>query len=437
MNGIKEEFVGALLREQNYIREVKDEWVALSEDDPSRLLVKLMKMLVEKGITPTRAVMIDQLRDQGLEYLIEHLEWCLSIPEGRSMEYLIEMLLNGSGGYNNLQSFRILNEGMKMLHSAGSTAMSQWVENEMKTCLVRRNVQNQTAERAVPKVFEQLKEVYSGRKRAYWKTGYTSIDQRIPFAPRQVVLWAGKQKGGKTRVVWNLVNRMLDNHPELELRMFHWEMSASEVVSLEIARNTGINTNVIKGLKGRPNDKDFEAILMAEDIIARRNMTLYAKPLSVEDTRQEIEATCTERSVVVIDNIGLFSSSSGISKGNEQDDHLASQLLQARDNSGALIIGLHHLSKAVDHWANKDNLYEPAISHLRGSARLADYANTVVMQHRVAMYPDLESVLGPEKWRRAQNQFSFRVIGRDIEGELTEVMEHDLGCCRIRDIVGQ
>jgi replicative DNA helicase len=64
-------------------------------------------------------------------------------------------------------------------------------------------------------------------------------------------------------------------------------------------------------------------------------------------------------------------------------------LKDLRDKTGALIIVLHHLSKESEGKFNVTEQYAPKVTHIRGSSRLADFANKVLLLHRPEMYRDV------------------------------------------------
>jgi replicative DNA helicase len=71
------------------------------------------------------------------------------------------------------------------------------------------------------------------------------------------------------------------------------------------------------------------------------------------------------------------------------EDDVARTLVDLRDRTNGTIILLHHLTKETDNKWNKDTGYEPKIAHIRGSKRLVDCPNQVILLHRPDFFSDL------------------------------------------------
>jgi len=432
MSEPKEELVRALLAEPKYLKEVKtSKMVHPDENDPDRKLVELMLELDRLGITPTLEVMQDQLREVKAHDLLSYLEEAAEVTSSRTTDYMIDFLCSQ---YNERELFRIYNEGIRMLAIATPDKVADWVDAEKKACIIHRGARKENQSSAIPKVFERMRARYEGKKLAIWPTGYRTIDRNLPLAPRNIILWAAREKAGKTRVVKNIVRKMMKHTSGLKLIWFHFEMDQNEMVAMDVAIETGIPTGTIKMLTAMPSDQEYLEIMHCEELLARENVTLYGDAMNMGEIRKEIENNADEQTIVVIDNLGLIRAMPGIPKGNDHDDYVAAELKDVRDTTGALIMPIHHLSKAVSHYTNKANYFEPNIKDLRGSARISDYANATVLLHRASQYSELEKVMSSEEWAKAQKQFQLKATGRDISGEVVEVMGHDLGCCRIFDI---
>jgi replicative DNA helicase len=63
--------------------------------------------------------------------------------------------------------------------------------------------------------------------------------------------------------------------------------------------------------------------------------------------------------------------------------------VELRDKTNGIIILIHHLTKEVDSKWNKETGYEPKLAHIRGSKRLVDCPNQIILLHRPDFYSDL------------------------------------------------
>lgn len=73
------------------------------------------------------------------------------------------------------------------------------------------------------------------------------------------------------------------------------------------------------------------------------------------------------------------------------EDDVARSLVNLRDKTNGTIFLLHHLTKETDSKWNKDTGYEPKLSYIRGSKRLVDCPNQIILLHRPDFFEDLVS----------------------------------------------
>lgn len=428
---VKSEIVHGLFREPNWLRETREEWISSDQTDKDRMIVHIMLLLEQKKVKVTPTVVRDQLTEFGREDLIEHMDACMKVETGRTTQYMLDFLRSQ---YNDVEGMRILNEGMKMIGAAKATDALEWVEKESKSRLVASVGEKKTNANVTNSVFRRFEAKYLKRTKATWSTGHAAFDENIPFAPSNIILFAAREKVGKTRVVRYLTRRMLRNHHELRMKWFHFEQSIDEMYAMDIAMETGISTDVIKCYRDVPDDKQFKEIMHCEELLERLPIEHYGNTMTITDLRREVEADADERTIVVIDNLGLIRKLPTVGDGNPHDDMVSAEIKDMRDKTGALIIPIHHLTKATDHFSNRVNQYMPSFKDVRGSGRITDYANATVLMHRVSQYEDLEKEFGPERWARAQNRITFKAKGRDINGEAIFKIGHKLASCTLFDV---
>jgi hypothetical protein len=106
-----------------------------------------------------------------------------------------------------------------------------------------------------------------------------------------------------------------------------------------------------------------------------------------------------------------------------------------RQESHALILPIHHLSKESESHFNKADLFEPQTKHLRGSNKWADSVNALMLAHRPDHYPQLEEILGTNRWNELKGKMLIKVpISRaGPAGKIS--MKYDLSTCRFEEVV--
>jgi replicative DNA helicase len=101
-----------------------------------------------------------------------------------------------------------------------------------------------------------------------------------------------------------------------------------------------------------------------------------------------------------------------------------------RDSTNSTIFAVHHLTKESESKWNKEAGYEPKINHIRGSSRIADFANQVILLHRPDNYDDIM-----EEARRAGKEKQLRGlfivdIAANRDGDTGKIiMRHDIAHC--------
>lgn len=394
-------------------------YISDNENDEDRLLVEFMIELRSKGIKLTPAALRDILGDMKSEHLLEHLAERLNAPVERDPDFVIRYV---KAQYNDRVYFKLFNDGLRLMNDKPTTEEVERFIDDRRKQVAASSRANEMA-KAVPNVFLNLRKVYESGRPDIHRTGYIDVDENIGFAPRQVIVVAAKQKVGKTRWVRAIVNGMLQHQPHLRCKWFSWEMSEEELIALDIAAITGIETGIVRGRKGMPDDRQFDMIMKTEEMLSQRQMVHYTQRMTMSQIRRE-NADADRNTLIILDNLGLVVPEE--SNDVQQDNFAAGMIAGMRDETDACIIPIHHLSKAVEHWSNRANFFEPSVGHVRGSARIIDYANGLIIPHRVSQYPELETVLGAEKWAKAQNTIQIKCEAMRDSAAGSFKMKHEI-----------
>ena len=91
---------------------------------------------------------------------------------------------------------------------------------------------------------------------------------------------------------------------------------------------------------------------------------------------------------------------------------------------------LHHLTKESESKWNKDSGYEPKLTHIRGSSRISDFANQVILLHRPDNYDDLiEQARMQGKLDKIDGLFIVD-IAANRDGEMNKIsFDHNIKHC--------
>ena len=93
------------------------------------------------------------------------------------------------------------------------------------------------------------------------------------------------------------------------------------------------------------------------------------------------------RSILVIDNIGLLKDKT--KSQTETDDYIAKKIVEIKRKTKGLIFLVHHMTKKMEEEARIKDAYRPRLEFLRGSTRIQDYCNMVLLIHRPGEYEDI------------------------------------------------
>lgn len=419
--------VRLLLEKQELLDQMNPEYV---EDKIDFVLVSYMCELHKRGIPCNKQVLIHELTDAGEMAVVEALDEKLSEEFLFTAEYAIPLLRIE---YNKRTLFSILSEAQRMLRVNSPEEVEQYILDGLKK--VHNEQKPKSTKEAFAVAMTQLNKIYSGEIDSVWETGHTQHDENIGFSGRMLAMVAAQRKHGKTRYTVDKVMRIITRRPTVHVDWFTFEMHASEMIICIIAWLTGINTDVIKGKLRKPTEEERAAILAAKSIVESLNITWHDEKMGIRSIRKNVDKSAKDAKelLVVIDNLGLIRDDKNLGD-LQHDNDIATELVDMRDKTGALIFIIHHLSKENESHFNKDNFFEPDTKHVRGSNKLADSLNLLILLHRVSVYEKLEASFSPEEWKLAQNRMLVKVpITRD--GSPSRIKTTiDLSTCRFTEL---
>jgi replicative DNA helicase len=416
--------IRALFEEPGLLDEITPE---MEEDGNGFTVISYMTEIWRRGIKPEPKDVLNELKTAGEHAAVKHLRERLQDELEFSRDYAVQMLKED---YGHRKLFTMLNEGLRRNNTDSVSDVLRFIDEETRTVAVGSKPKNM--DQAVQDTMAHLQRIHDGTQPATWKTGHKRHDLEIGFAERMLVMIAGQQKQGKTRIMVNYMMRLLRHNKGLSADFFTFEMHTTEVIICLIAHITGISTSVIKGRTRKPTPDEWKHIVNANGMVKELPITWHDTKMSIDGIRRQVDRNMTEKHMVVIDNLGLIRNERNLDE-LRHDNEVASSLVDMRDKTGALIFLLHHLSKESESHYNKKDGFEPNTKHLRGSNKWADCLNSLILVHRPAAYPELQESFSSEKWTQLQDEMLIKVpITR--EGSPTRfMMKHKLECCQFSE----
>lgn len=230
-----------------------------------------------------------------------------------------------------------------------------------------------------------------GKINPYIKTGSQLFDSMVKIDFNQIILIAAARKIGKTKFTIHMLMEMLAVDPSIAVKYYSFELSEKEMMYEMLSRETQLSSEQLQSKDYALSDDEIKIIEEAFDRIENYDFNISTTPTPVAQIKKDFDRFCKQRNsnrcVLIIDNMGLLKE-----KGRSQteiDDYVAKTLVDIRDKTKALILPIHHMTKDMDREERLKDGYRPLLRHLKGSTRIQDYANKVLLLHRPGFYNDL------------------------------------------------
>ncbi len=244
---------------------------------------------------------------------------------------------------------------------------------------------------SIKRALDDILDRDSGRIVPFIRTGYEKFDALAKLDFNKIILIAAAKKIGKTKWVIDLMMEILEIDPTIAFKFYSLELSEKELIYEIISRDINLTTDEIQSKGYKLTEKNIKAIKTSMDRFSNLDIEIATRPTTIGKIKQNFIKFCkkrdTHRCVLIVDNIGLITDT-----GNSQteiDDHIAKVFVDIRDRTKGLIFPIHHMSKALEHPDRLKDGYRPRLSHLKGSTRIGDYANMIILLHRPGFYDDL------------------------------------------------
>lgn len=241
------------------------------------------------------------------------------------------------------------------------------------------------------KSYEEIDDINEGRRVSFLKTGCPEFDSLVSISRGKFILISAGAKIGKTRYVIDLISKLITNNDNIFVQWDTFEMTPNELVKGFISRQTQMSTYKLDGKGGKMKDYEMEQIKNASNYISKYPIEFIGDHLTITSICAKFIKFCglhkNATNILIIDNLAYIKMD--IKDQGQFEDNIAKSLVELRDKTNGIIILIHHLTKEVDSKWNKETGYEPKLAHIRGSKRLVDCPNQIILLHRPDFYSDL------------------------------------------------
>lgn len=236
-----------------------------------------------------------------------------------------------------------------------------------------------------------IREIHEGKTRSMLSTAQPLFDKTVSLSKSKYILVAAQKKIGKSRYMVDLIDKVINNNTNIAIQWYSFEMQSDEMIRCFISRRVSLTDRELMSRNYTLKDHEIEAVESAMNYFEKYPIEFIDEPCDVFQISSKFERFCESNQdkhcICVIDNLGLIRPH--INEQTAFEDDVARIVKNLRDKTKSTIFMLHHLTKESESKWNKESGYEPKMTHIRGSSRIVDFANQVILLHRPDNYDDL------------------------------------------------
>lgn len=362
----------------------------LFKDSMSRLFWQIYMMIYRNGGEIHLSVISDVLKQTNNDELIpifeEYVNYTYSDED--QWEYHLAYLIEQ-------QKKEILLEISEDIRKGIGSKSSEELLTEANTKMIDLNssdIASKSFKNSYREAIRSIRNIAQGNQTYLLRTGHQRFDDIVSLGPKQIIMFAAQKKQGKTRFLVHLMDRLIKhNMLDIDIQWYSFEMQSDEMVRLFMSKKLALTDKQMLSINYNLTEDELQRMEAAASMFDNYPIDFVDETADIFKICSKFERFAGSKKgkipVLVIDNLGLIKPHS--KNDNQNDDDIARMLKDLRDKTNALIIVLHHLSKESEGKFNVTELYRPKVTHIRGSSRIVDFANKVLLQHRPEMYKDV------------------------------------------------
>lgn len=398
-------------------------------DDLCKLLWQAFQIIQKAGQPISSSTIIDVLRETGNHSKIEPFEILIKEKQFDELQWKYHLFYLCEQWSRN-----IILEACREVRGGELPKSSEVMAETLNVALMKvqsTHVLPISFKNAYKGTLDEIREIYYGHKIPMIYTGHDKFDSVVALSKKKYILLAAQKKIGKTRFMVDMVDRIINNNSDVAIQFFSMEMTYDELIRCFMSRKTKIEDRIIMGKNKdlKLTQSQLQEIEIAAEYFDKYPIEIIDKQMNIFQITSKftsfVKANPEKTCICVIDNLALIKPH--IDNDVQFEDDVARMLKQCRDETEGIIIMLHHLTKESESKWNKDSGYEPKVTHIRGSSRLVDLANQVILLHRPDQYPDLvEQAINAGKGDQIRGLFVVDVaLNREGSSEKI-IMRHQL-----------
>lgn len=266
------------------------------------------------------------------------------------------------------------------------------------------------ADEAISKLLEHIDRKLE-LKEKFRSIGIPSLDEFLYLDAGQIVMIAGPEGCGKSKLVMHFVKSLSVLYQDFACQYFSFEDSTVSIMKNWLTYETMLTTNQMDGKGYTLTDADKNRLIESGELIRKFDCDIINNACKINDIKTSFINFCRKRpdkfNLLVIDNVMLLGDNDNkLLKGNanDVDDKIARTIKEISMETiqyNSAIIFLHHFNKEASSGRNKLSIgFRPESIDVKGSSRYSDIVTCSLLLNRpgkhkelVACYPGYEDLL--------------------------------------------
>lgn len=393
---IEKAVIGACILETGAIHEVvnilKPE---MFYDERHIYLFRTMIIMVQKNIKIDRLTIMEELRKQQIDIKVTYIdELCHGV--GSSANILQHALI--------IAEKYLSREIIKICENSKEDAFVQDPFTVMDFIIQSINElddfqQFNNSKSSVIDCIEEILKKKNNEILKYFHSNFKQFDKLVQTNLRRIILVCSGNKHGKTKFITQYLFGLLHKTDNVSVNWHTYEVDNKAIIYSYISRHMQLSEMQLQSIDYTLSDRQIREIRGLKDKISNFDIEFTTTPQTIDQICSNFRKFCAKRkgrnNILIVDNKGLIESQKNTQ--NEQDDDISKKLTKLRDQTGGLIIILHHLKKEYLEKALPEEGFRPMVEHIKGSTSMVDYANQVWLLNNTSMHNKLVDI---EKSRR-------------------------------------